>query len=176
PDWNPELLLSQNYLCHFTVVRTDVVREAGGFRKGFEGSQDHDLFLRCTENLPASRIHHVPRVLYHWRAIEGSTALARDAKDYAADAGARAVASHLERWHPGARVEALSHGHYRVHWPVPEPPPKVSLVIPTRDKVELLRTCVDSILDRTRYPAYEVVLVDNQSSDPAALAYLAQIE
>lgn len=176
PDWNPDLLLSQNYVCHFTVIRSDLVREAGGFRKGFEGSQDHDLFLRCSEGLPASRIHHVPRVLYHWRAIEGSTALARDAKDYATDAGARAVADHLERCHPGARVEALAHGHYRVRWPLPEPPPKVSLVIPTRDKVELLRTCVDSILDRTRYPAYEVVLVDNQSSDPAALAYLAQIE
>jgi glycosyltransferase involved in cell wall biosynthesis len=176
PDWNPDLLLSQNYVCHFTVISVDVVREAGGFRRGFEGSQDHDLFLRCTEKLPASRIHHVQRVLYHWRAIEGSTALARDAKDYAADAGARAVASHLDRRHPGARVEVLSHGHYRVHWPLPEPPPKVSLVIPSRDKVDLLRTCVDSILARTRYPAYEVVVVDNQSSDPAALEYLARIE
>src|SRR5690606_15185729 len=106
------------------------------FRKGFEGSQDHDLFLRCSERLPGSRIRHVPRVLYHWRAIEGSTAFARDAKDYAADAGARAVADHLERRHPGARVEALSHGHYRVIWPLPEPPPKVSLIIPTRDKVD----------------------------------------
>jgi O-antigen biosynthesis protein len=175
PDWNPELLLSQNYLCHFTVIRTDLVREAGGFRAGFEGSQDHDLFLRCTERLPASRIHHVPRVLYHWRAIEGSTALDRDAKDYAADAGERAVANHLERRHVGARVESLSHGHYRVRWPLPESPPRASLIIPTRDKVELLRTCVDSILERTRYPAYEVVVVDNQSSDPATLDYLAQI-
>jgi glycosyltransferase involved in cell wall biosynthesis len=176
PDWNPDLLLSQNYLCHFTVIRAALVREAGGFRRGFEGSQDHDLFLRCTEGLAASRIHHVRRVLYHWRAIEGSTALARDAKDYATDAGARAVASHLQRKHPRARVEALSHGHYRVHWPLPVPPPKVSLVIPTRDKVELLRTCVDSILARTRYPAYEVVVVDNQSSDPATLDYLARID
>ena len=175
PDWNPDLLLSQNYICHFTVIRTDLVREVGGFRRGFEGSQDHDLFLRCTERLPASRIHHVPRVLYHWRAIEGSTALARDAKDYAADAGARAVAGHLERMHPGARVEPLSHGHYRVRWPLPAVPPKASLVIPTRDKVELLRTCVDSILAKTRYPDYDVVVVDNQSSDQATLDYLARI-
>ncbi len=175
PDWNPDLLLSQNYVCHFTVIRTDLVREVGGFRKGFEGSQDHDLFLRCTERLPASRIHHVPRVLYHWRAIEGSTALTRDAKDYAADAGVRAVAGHLERMHPGARAETLSHGHYRVRWPLPALLPKASLVIPTRDRVELLRTCVDSILAKTRYPDYDVVIVDNQSSDPATLDYLARI-
>lgn len=176
PDWNPDLLLSQNYVCHFTVISTDLVREAGGFRKGFEGSQDHDLFLRCSERLPGSRIRHVPRVLYHWRAIEGSTAFARDAKDYAADAGARAVADHLERRHPGARVEALSHGHYRVIWPLPEPPPKVSLIIPTRDKVDLLRTCLDSILARTSYPAYEVLVIDNRSTDAAALEYLARID
>lgn len=176
PDWNPDLLLSQNYICHFTVIRTDLVREVGGFRKSFEGSQDHDLFLRCIEQLPATRIRHIPRVLYHWRAIEGSTALARDAKDYAADAGARAVAGHLERCHPEARVEALSHGHYRVRWPLPEPPPRVSLIVPTRDKADLLRTCVDSILARTGYPAYEVIVVDNQSSDPAALEYLARID
>ena len=175
PDWNPDLLLSQNYVCHFTVIRTDLVRRVGGFREGFEGSQDHDLFLRCIEELPASAIHHVPRVLYHWRAITGSTALSRDEKDYAAEAGERAVAGHLERRHPEARVEALSHGHYRVHWPLPAPPPKVSLIIPTRDRVDLLRTCVDSILSRTHYPAYEVVVVDNQSSDPAALEYLAEI-
>jgi len=176
PDWNPDLLLSQNYVCHFTVIRTDLVHKVGGFRRGFEGSQDHDLFLRCIEELPAGGIHHVPRVLYHWRAIRGSTALSRDAKDYAADAGARAVSGHLERRHPAARVEALSHGHYRVRWPLPEPPPKVSLVIPSRDRVDLLRTCVDSILAKTRYPAYEVVVVDNQSSDAAALDYLAHID
>lgn len=175
PDWNLELMLSQNYVCHFTVIRTDLVRKVGGFRRGFEGSQDHDLFLRCIEELPPAAIHHVPRVLYHWRAIQGSTALSRGEKDYAADAGARAVASHLERQHPEARVEALSHGHYRVHWRLPEPRPMVSLVIPSRDRVDLLRTCVDSILARTRYPAYEVVIVDNQSSDAAALDYLAHI-
>lgn len=175
PDWNLDLLLSQNYICHFTVIRTDLMRAVGGFRRGYEGSQDHDLFLRCIEGLPGSRIHHVPRVLYHWRAIKGSTALARDAKDYAAEAGARAVADHLDRRHPGARVEELQHGHYRVRWPLPDPPPKASLVIPTRDKVDLLRTCVDSILERTSYQNYEVVVVDNQSADPAALEYLARI-
>src|SRR3546814_5907589 len=116
------------------------------------------------------------RVLYHWRAIPGSTALARDAKDYAASAGERAVDGHLQRCHPGARVEGLSHGHYRVHWPLPTPAPKVSLVIPTRDKVELLRTCVESILDKTTYPSFEILVVDNRSSEPEALGYLADLE
>lgn len=176
PDFDPDLLRSQNYVCHFTTIRTDLVREVGGFRKGFEGSQDHDLILRCTERLRPTQVHHIPKVLYHWRAIPGSTALTRDAKDYASSAGARAVAEQLDRQHPGARAEELSHGHYRVHWPLPATPPKVSLIIPTRDKVELLRMCVESIFSKTTYPDFEVVVVDNQSSDPDALAYLAELE
>lgn len=176
PDWDPDLLLGQNYVCHFTAIRTGLVRAAGGFRQGFEGSQDHDLILRCSERLRPDQVKHIPKVLYHWRAIPGSTALRRDAKDYAATAGARAVAEHLDRCQPGARVEGLPHGHYRVHWPLPEPAPKVSLVIPTRDKVELLRMCVESILGRTRYPCFELVVVDNQSSDPQALSYLTELE
>lgn len=175
PDFDPDLLRSQNYVCHLTVIRTDLVRRVGGFRVGFEGSQDHDLILRCTEQLQPGQIRHIPKVLYHWRAIEGSTALSRGAKDYASSAGARAVDEHLVRRHPGARVEELSHGHYRVRWPLPASPPKVSLVIPTRDKLDLLRICVDSILAKTSYPSYEVVIVDNQSTDPAALEYLDRI-
>ena len=176
PDWDPDLLRSQNYICHFTAIRTELVRQVGGFREGYEGSQDHDLILRCTERLRPGQIRHVPKVLYHWRAIPGSTALSRDAKDYASSAGARAVADHLERCHPGARAEELSHGHYRVHWPLPDPAPKVSLIVPTRDRVELLEMCVESILASTDYPDFEVVVVDNQSTDADALAYLAELE
>ena len=176
PDWNPDLLRSQNYVCHLTTLRTDLVREVGGFREGFEGSQDHDLLLRCTERLAPEQIHHVPKILYHWRAVEGSTALARGAKDYAADAGARAVAEHLVRIGSAAVVEQLPHGHYRVRWPLPDPPPKVSLIVPTRNKIELLRKCVESILTRTMYPVFEIVVVDNQSDDPDALEYLSELE
>jgi O-antigen biosynthesis protein len=175
PDWNPDLLLSQNYVCHFTVIRTSLAREAGGFRAGYEGSQDHDLILRCTERLRSDQIHHVPKVLYHWRAIKGSTALERHAKDYAGAAGVRAVADHLERKGTGATAEQLQHGHYRVRWPVPDPAPLVSLIVPTRDRVELLRSCVESILDRTTYENIEVVVVDNQSTETRALDYLQEI-
>lgn len=175
PDFDPDLLRSQNYICHFTAIRTDLVRAVGGFAEGYEGSQDHDLILKCTERLQAAQIRHIPKILYHWRAIPGSTALTRDAKDYASSAGVRAVADHLDRLETGAQAEELAHGHYRVRWPLPSPRPKVSLVIPTRNKVELLRMCVDSILSRTQYPQYEVVVVDNGSDDPEALAYLARI-
>jgi O-antigen biosynthesis protein len=175
PDWNPDLLLSQNYVCHFTAIRTELARAVGGFRKGFEGSQDHDLVLRCTEHLSPAQIRHIPKVLYHWRAIEGSTALGRDAKDYASAAGVRAVADHLLRIGVNASAEELPHGHYRVHWPMPETPPKVSIVIPTRDRVELLRGCVESIRLRTDYPSYEIVVIDNQSTEPATLEYLDEL-
>ena len=176
PDWNPDLLLSQNYLCHFTAIRTSLVREAGGFRTGFEGSQDHDLFLRCTERLEARRIHHIPKILYHWRAIPGSTALERQAKDYAASAGLKAVSEHLERMRAGAAVHELPHGHYRVSWPLPADTPKVSIIVPTRDKLSLLSACVDSVLARTDYPNFELVVVDNQSVEPGTLAYLEQLQ
>ena len=175
PDWNPDLLRSQNYVCHFTVLDACLARDVGGFRKGYEGSQDHDLILRCSERLEPSQILHVPKVLYHWRAIEGSTALRRDAKDYASDAGSRAVADHLVRTAARARVEQLPHGHYRVRWPLPDPAPMVSLVVPTRDKVHLLRTCVESILGVTDYHPLELLVVDNQSSDPETLEYLESL-
>lgn len=172
PDWNPDLLLSQNYLCHFTVIETALARESGGFREGTEGSQDHDLFLRCTAALPTTGIRHVPKVLYHWRAIAGSTALERSAKDYAAEAGLRAVDRSVRAHTPEARVEGLAHGHYRVRWPLPSPQPKVSIIVPTRDRVELLRQCVESVLGKTDYDNFELVVVDNGSRDPDALACL----
>lgn len=175
PDWDPDLLRGQNYLCHLTVLRTGLVRAVGGFRRGFEGSQDHDLVLRCSERLQAHQVHHVPRILYHWRAIPGSTALTRDAKDYAAEAGLQAVAGQMERLTGRPAARGLSHGHYRVDWPLPEPAPRASLVIPTRDRVDLLRTCVESLLEKTDYPDFELVVVDNQSSDPAALEYLESL-
>ena len=175
PDWNPDLLLSQNYICHFTVLRTELVRAAGGFRVGFEGSQDHDLILRCAERLPARRIRHVPKILYHWRAIPGSTAMQRDSKDYAAVAGMRAVTDHLQRQQCPASVEELPHGHYRVRWAIPTPAPKVSIIIPTRDRAGLLRKCVESVLARTDYPDFELVIVDNQSVEAETLAYFDQL-
>ncbi|MGH8189970.1 MAG: glycosyltransferase family 2 protein, partial [Rhodanobacteraceae bacterium] len=174
PDWNPDLLRSQNYICHLTAIRTALARDVGGFRQGFEGSQDHDLILRCSEQIDARQIGHIPEILYHWRAIEGSAAAGRGAKGYAAAAGARAVAEHLARTQTAATVVNADRppGLYRVRWPLPKPVPKISLVIPTRDRVDLLETCVESILAKSTYPDFELVVVDNQSRDTETMDYL----
>lgn len=175
PDWNYELFLQQNCISHLGVYRTDLVRKAGGFSVGMEGSQDWDLALRCIELLDPDQIGHIPKVLYHWRAIPGSTALATGEKSYAQTAGMRAVQAHLDRMGKGGKVEALPNGstRFRVRYPVGEHQPKVSLVIPTRDKVDLLRVCVDSILEKTAYTNYEIVVVDNQSQEQQTLDYFA---
>jgi glycosyltransferase involved in cell wall biosynthesis len=177
PEWNYDLFLGQNMISHLGVYHAGLVREVGGFRKGMEGSQDYDLALRCIERLQPAQIHHIPRVLYHWRAIEGSTAMSMDEKSYAAVAARKALREHLERTGAAnAGVEVSRHG-YRIRRPVGlgAAAPKVSLIIPTRDRVELLRMCVESILADTVYPSYEIVVVDNQSSAPEALAYLDEL-
>ena len=175
-DWNYDLFLSHNCISHLGVYRTSLMRDVGGFRCGFEGSQDWDLALRCIEKLDPARIGHIPRVLYHWRAIPGSTALAPGEKNYAHLAAVKSIQAHLDRIGRHARVEPLAEfpGNYRVV-NVLEREPLVSLVIPTRDQVGLLRQCVDSILRETAYRNYEIIIIDNQSSEAATLAYLKKV-
>jgi glycosyltransferase involved in cell wall biosynthesis len=175
PDWNYELFLSQNCFSHLGVFETKLVRDVGGFREGLEGSQDWDLALRCCERVAANEIGHLPKVLYHWRAIPGSTALAVGEKSYAVKAGERAVTEHLARVGARARVLTTEWGHYRLQYDLPQPAPKVSLVIPTRDRVHLLKVCIDSILERTTYPDFEIIVVDNQSGERETLEYLAEV-
>lgn len=175
PDWNPDLFLGQNYLSHLSVYRAARVREVGGFREGFEGSQDWDLALRVTDSVAADRILHVPRVLYHWRAIAGSTALQLSEKGYPVEAARRALLDHFRRTGENVRLEPVAGDHWRVIHPLPEPPPLVSIVIPTRNSLEHVRLCVESILEKTDYPAYEILIVDNQSDDPATLAWFGSI-
>lgn len=163
PDFDPLLLLAQNYVCHLTMVRRDLAVGVGGFRVGMEGSQDWDLVLRVTEQLRVDQVVHVPHVLYHWRVHPGSTAAALDAKPYAVHAGRRAVADHLERTGtPAELVVNEATGVVRVRWPLPDPPPTVSIVIPTRDGT-YLEQCLESVFASTAYPSFEVVVVDNGS-------------
>ena len=172
PEFDPRLLVGQNYLTHLLLVRRDLVAGVGGLRVGLEGAQDWDLVLRVTERLEPDQVVHVPHVLYHWRAHAASTAEAGSAKPYAADAGRRAVAGHLERTaSPGEVEREPASGHVRVRWPLPDPAPRVSIVVPTRDG-RLLEQCVESVLGVTDYPDFEVVVVDNDSRDPAVLDYL----
>lgn len=176
PDWNPDLLTSQNYLSHLTMIRTATLRAVGGFRTGFEGAQDWDLFLRVTERVPASSIHHVPRVLYHWRAIEGSTAMQLSEKDYSVKAARRALEEHFARRREPAELELTRGGHWHVRRPRPAPAPLVTLVIPTRNRRELLVTCVESIVARTAYPNFEFLIADNDSDDPELFGFYERMQ
>jgi glycosyltransferase involved in cell wall biosynthesis len=173
-DWNPDLFLSHNMISHLGVYRTSLARAVGGFRLGFEGSQDYDLALRCIEQLRPDQIVHIPRVLYHWRMIPGSAALSNDEKPYALVAGARAINDHLARI--GIKAAAtLGGGHYRVRYALPDPPPMASLVIPLRNGPARLRQCLESIWRRTTYPNYEIIVVDDGSASPPCLEYLREI-
>ncbi|WP_255631782.1 glycosyltransferase family 2 protein [Caballeronia sp. dw_19] len=173
-DWNPDLFYSHNMICHLGVYERALVAEVGGFRPDYDGAQDYDLALRCIERLPASSIHHIPRVLYHWRKHDGSTASDMGAKPYAVDAGRRALEDHFGRRQITARVEPDG-GAYRVRYALPAEAPLVSLLIPTRNQVALLRRCVESIMARTRYTNYEIVIVNNGSDEPSALRYLRDL-
>lgn len=174
--FNPELLLAQNYIGHLVVARANAVRDVGGLREGYEGSQDHDLLLRLTDTATCAQVLHVPRVLYHWREAPGSTAAAALAKPYAAAAGRRAVADALRRRGiPGVVTDASAVRHaYRVLPALPADTPLVSIIMPTRDGGAVLARAVESVLTRTRYPRLELVLVDNGSQTAETLDVLAQ--
>ena len=176
-DWNYDLFLSYNMITHLAVYRTERVRAIGGLREGYEGAQDYDLALRFTEGLAAERIRHVPRVLYHWRKHALSTAVAQGAKSYAHAAATRAIVDHLAA--RGIAAEVLTAPEapiaHRVRYQLPSPAPSVTLIIPTRNGVELLRSCISSILARTDYPDYDIIVIDNGSDDAETLDYLAAL-
>jgi glycosyltransferase involved in cell wall biosynthesis len=165
-DFDPLLLLGQNYVSHLTTVRRDIVSELGGLRSEFDGSQDWDLVLRVSEQVARSSIIHIPHVLYHWRSHSGSTSLATEAKPWAVDAGRRAVADALARRGVKGDVRRVpGSGFNRVVYALPDTPPKVSVLIPTRDG-KYLGDCLQSLLDKTTYPNFEVVVIDNGSVKP----------
>jgi GT2 family glycosyltransferase len=168
PDWAPDSLLARNYISHLGVYRRRVVEDVGGFRLGFEGSQDYDLLLRVTEQ--TERVTHIPRVLYHWRVHSGSTAATRDQKGYALDAGLLALQEALDRRGEPGRVlhDEVRSGLYTVRYEIREPG-KVSIIIPTRDHGEDVDLCLSSIFDRSSYADVEVVLLDNGSRDQGSL-------
>lgn len=177
PDWNPDLILGLNLVAHLDVYRTDVVRRLGGFRLGYEGAQDYDLALRVVERTRPEDIRHIPFILYHWRAIPGSAAHSVDAKPYAYLAARRAIQDFFDRRSIPATSVAVA-GHFWFHRPVfalPPEPPMVSVIIPTRDRLELLSRCIDG-LRRSRYPRKEILVVDNQSREPATHRYLDSLK
>ena len=175
PDWNPDLFNVQNYISHLGVYRTLLVREVGGFRVGYEGSQDWDLAMRVIERSGPDRIRHIPRVLYHWRSVPGSTAMVIGAKGYATDAAEKVITEHFVRTGVAATISPTKGSYWRVHYPVPDPAPRVTLIIPTRNRLNVLRPCVESLLEKTTYPNFEILVVDNDSDEPETLAYLEDV-
>ncbi len=159
PDWSPDLLLSENYICHFLVLRTDLLQKTGPLKSDYDGSQDYDLILRAVEH--AARIEHIPKVLYHWRAGVASTATAITHKEYALEAARKALQAHLDRSRNRARIEAASApGRWRVRYPVAEGS-RVSIIIPSGGKAGVLRDNLKSLITKTTYSDYELVIVDN---------------
>jgi len=168
PDWSPDSLLSRNYVSHLGIYRRSIVEQIGGFRTGFEGSQDYDLLLRATEL--ARRVEHIPRLLYHWRVHSGSVASSRSQKDYAYDAAQAAILEALERrGEPGRIVHSDAvPGTYTVRYEL-RTKDRVSIIIPTRDHGDDVDRCLRSIFERSTYPDIEVVLLDNGSTDEESL-------
>ena len=165
PDYSPDTLLSLNYICHLVVIRTKLMREVGGFVVGMEGAQDYDLFLRLVEK--TERIHHIPKILYHWRMAESSTAAKLSNKDYASNKGKLAIEAALERRGLRARVEKDEPStYYRVIYDVGEEP-LVSVIIPTKDYAKITEKCLQSVYKKTTYKNYEVIVVNNRSEEEA---------
>lgn len=174
PDWSPDLENSINYTTHFSVFRRELLERIGGFRPGFDGGQDYDLILRATE--ATDRIAHLPWPVYSWRMAPGSVTHSHDAKPYAFEAGRRALAEAAERRGFPAEVErGLLRGCYRVRYLI-QGQPRVQIIIPTRDRVEMLWRCIASIRDRSTYTNYEILVVDNDSREPETLEYLERLD
>ena len=177
PDWNPDLLLSQNYICHLSCISKEILEEIGGFRKGYEGCQDWDLFLRATEKIQPHEIIHIPEVLYHWRKIHGSTASKAWAKHYVFENSIKTVDSALKRRKIKASVNLLndSNNHIHIKYSLPKRLPLVSIIIPTRDYLKFLRVCIEGVLKKNSYENYEILILDNDSKEKATLDYLDQL-
>ena len=177
PDWNPDYFLGINYVCHLTTIRSALVKKVNGFRKGFEGAQDYDLLLRCTRETSANKIRHIPRVLYHWRMVEGSTAISIGKKPYSVESGQRALEDYFQSIGQPVKVTPVKkQTMYRLHYPLPEKKPLVSIIIPTRNQKAVLEVCINSILEKTTYSNYEILVVNNQSDQADCLQYFESLQ
>ncbi|MFS3136896.1 glycosyltransferase family 2 protein [Gluconacetobacter sacchari] len=176
PDFDPDLLLGQNLLSHLTAYRRDLILSLNGFREGLEGSQDHDLALRATGACGPNAVRHIPRILYHWRQQTSRRSFSQSAMARCIAAARTAIAGHLAARGVEAAILPAAGIHHRIVFPVPDPAPLVSILIPTRNRADLLRVCLDGVLKRTDYPAIEVLIADNDSTEPDARALLKHVQ
>ncbi len=202
-DWNRDLFFSQNYINHLTVIKKDIVRKVGRFRKGYEGSQDYDLLLRCLKYVKDEEIFHIPKILYHWRAVKGSTALDPNEKEFATISGIKALKDFFVSQNENVEIiQGLIPHSYKVIYPIPGKSfkelikpyislsslnkriylntssekikgkrPLVSIIIPTKDKIEYLKKCIDSIIEKTKYTNYEILIINNNSIEKETFDY-----
>ena len=173
PDYSPDTLMGMNYICHLSCLRTSLVREVGGFRKDYDGSQDYDLFLRILDK--TKRIYHVPRILYHWRETPSSTSLALGNKSYAYIAGKKALEDTLKRRNiKGEVLDNPTSSTYLIKYKHDNP--KVSIIIPMKDKVNLTKVCIDSLYNKNTYQNFEIIIVDNNSTEEETLNYFTNLK
>lgn len=172
PGWSPEIMLSANYLTHLCVIRKEAVDRAGGWRSETDGAQDWDLFLRVLDD--TDRIAHIPHVLYHWRALHGSAATGIEAKPYAFQRQLKVIEEHLRKSNIRASASFTTSGPLRVIWSSEQK--RVSIIIPNRDAVDLLRPCLDTLLNKTAYKNFEVLIIENGSNDLATFRFYDELE
>lgn len=176
PDFSIDLFRSHNYITHFFVVSTDIIKGVGGFRSEFDGSQDYDLMFRCIEK--AKGIYHVPKILYHWRMHASSTAENPESKMYCYDAGKRAIEEHYKRIGIKAKVEMMPKPLWGMYHTIYETPnnPLVSIIIPNMEHKDVLKTCIDSLLNVNTYKNIEIIIVENNSKSNEIFEYYNELE
>ena len=173
PDFNLDLLRANNYICHLFVVKRDIMKQTGGFRREFDGAQDYDFIFRCVEC--AEKIHHIPEILYHWRTHQASTADNPASKMYAYEAGKRAIEGNLKRSGLSGKVShTKDYGFYRVKYQV-QGAPLISIIIPNKDEKEALKKCLDSIFDKSTYKNFEILIVENNSETEEIFSYYREL-
>lgn len=176
PDWSFDYLRSINYITHFSVLKRNIMEEIGGFREGTHGAQDWDLFLRASLLIKKENIIHVPKLVYSWRKIETSTALNPDSKNYAFVNQKSVLEYDLKnRGLKGEVAKTQYLGYWQVKYALQEKA-KVSIIIPTKNKIELLQKCIESITSKTLYDNYEIVVVDTGSTSTQIKNYYKQLE
>ena len=175
PEWNADLLLSHNYISRMAVYRTRLAIKAGGYRNGFEESEDYDLLLRLSRDLEPEAIRHIPKILYSGRTLEPAATTDRSHVSHVSHAsGLRALQEHLRPAGATATTGAFA-GTYRVSHPLPAQSPLVTLIIPTRDKVDILKKCISGIQFKTSYQRWEMLVIDNGSTEPETHAYFKEL-
>jgi GT2 family glycosyltransferase len=174
PDWSPDTLRSYNYICHLVCIKKTLLDEIGWLNSEYNGSQDYDLVLRATEK--AKKITHIPKMLYHWRMTEGSTALKTENKMYAFVSAKKALRAHLKRiGTPGDVQDGMFLSSYKIYYNIKDNP-LVSIIIPNNNQVNILKNCINSITKITKYPNYEIIIVENNSTDPELFKYYEQLK